>query len=79
MSTDRLNITLPSDISTKLKRIVKPRRRSAFIAQAIEHSLIEMEKAKLKESLIEGYKARYSEDLELNTEFENTIADGLDD
>lgn len=58
---------------TKAKSKVKTQ------SQAIENNFDELEKSKLKESLIEGYKANYFEDLELNADFKDTITDGLDE
>ncbi len=79
MSTERFNITIPSELAEKFKRRVKPRKRSEFIAQAILKSLNESEKLQLEILLREGYTVRNDEDKELISDFENTISDGLDD
>ena len=79
MSTERLNITLPSELAEKFKRKVKPRKRSEFISQAIIKSLNEIEKQRLNDLMKEGYLARNVDDYELNADFENTISDGLDE
>jgi len=79
MSTERLNITIPSELAEKFKRRVKPRKRSEFITQAILKSLNESEKQQLEILLREGYTVRNDEDRDLISDFENTISDGLDD
>ncbi len=79
MSTERLNITIPSELAEKFKRKIKPRKRSEFISQAIVKSLNEIEKQRLYDLMKEGYLARNEEDKELIADFENTISDGLDE
>lgn len=79
MSTERINITLPSEIAEKFKRKVNPRKRSEFISQAILKSLNEIEKKQLEDLMIEGYIARNEDDKELISDLENTISDGLDE
>ncbi|MBZ0203372.1 MAG: hypothetical protein K8I03_10200 [Ignavibacteria bacterium] len=79
MSTERLNITIPSEIAEKFKRKIKPRKRSEFISKAIVKSLNEIEKQQLNALMKEGYLARNEDDKELITDFENTVSDGLDE
>ena len=79
MSTERLNITIPSEIAEKFKRKIKPRKRSEFISKAIVKSLNEIEKQQLNALMKEGYLAGNEDDKELITDFENTVSDGLDE
>ena len=79
MSTERINITLPTEIAEKFKRKVKPRKRSEFISMAILSKLNDIEKKELNSILKEGYIGRNIDDQELISDFENTITDGLDD
>jgi metal-responsive CopG/Arc/MetJ family transcriptional regulator len=79
MSTERLNITIPSEIAEKFKRKIKPRKRSEFISQAIVKSLNDIEKQRLYDLMKEGYLARNEDDKELIADFDNTISDGLDE
>ncbi len=79
MGTERLNITIPTEIAEKFKRKIKPRKRSAFISDAIIKSLNEIEKKQLNDLMTEGYLARNEDDKELISDLENTISDGLDD
>lgn len=79
MSTERLNITIPSELAERFKRKIKPRKRSEFISHAIVKSLNEIEKQRLNDLMKEGYLARNEEDKVLIADFEITIADGLDE
>lgn len=74
----RLNITLPEDVVTALKKNIAEREVSNFISEALKSKFNELEKNKLKSELIDGYKATRKEDLQLHKEFERTINDGLD-
>ncbi len=79
MSTERLNITIPSEIAEKFKTKIKPRKRSEFISQAIVKSLNDIEKQRLYDLMKEGYLARNEDDKELIADFDNIISDGLDE
>ncbi|MCH8801559.1 MAG: hypothetical protein IH963_11685 [Chloroflexi bacterium] len=69
------NYTIPEDIVTRLRVVVGPRSRSAFVATAISEKLWELEQEQLRQSLIEGYQAVREEDAEINAEWENTTLD----
>lgn len=55
MQTQRLNITLPSNIASDLRRTIPARKRSRFIAEALEDKL--KKKRNLKKELIKSLKA----------------------
>ncbi len=70
MKTLKINFTVPEDIAEALKSRVSKRKRSAFVAAAIADKLKELEAEQLRQSLVEGYKARQAEDAELNQGWE---------
>ncbi len=76
MKTLKLNFTVPEDIAEALKSRVSKRKRSAFVAAAVADKLKELEEEQLRQSLVEGYRARQAEDAELNKEWEGaTLAE----
>jgi metal-responsive CopG/Arc/MetJ family transcriptional regulator len=79
MGTERLNITIPSELAEKFRKRVKPRKRSEFISQAIVKKLDEIEKKHIQDLLKEGYLAVNLEEKELRTDFDITSSDGIDD
>lgn len=70
MKTLKLNFTIPEDIAEALKTRVGKRKRSAFVAAAVLEKLKELEEEHLRQSLVEGYQARQTEDAEINQEWE---------
>ena len=72
MNTDpvRLNITLPKKLVRSLDKLAGPRKRSRFIAEALETQIKQYEKTKLEKLLAEGYRATEKEDVALAKEFE---------
>lgn len=55
MQTQRLNITMPIGIVKNLRRIIPARKRSKFIAQAVDEKL--MHKRNLEKELVKSLKA----------------------
>ena len=55
MNTDpvRLNITLPKKLVQSLDKLAGPRKRSRFIAEALENQIKQYEKTKLEKLLAE--------------------------
>ena len=51
----RLNITLPVSLSKELNRFSGPRKRSRFIADAIELKIRQLKKKELEKSLEEVF------------------------
>jgi len=68
--------SLPVTISKDLKFLVKTRERSHFVADAISEKL-EAKKQELREAYISMNKD--SGQIEAMKEWENTLADGIDD
>lgn len=64
----RLNITIPEEIIEKIKDIPD---KNAFISAAIKEKIDRINKEKLDELLVEGYKATCKEDREVNSEWED--------
>ena len=81
MNTDpvRLNITLPKKLVQSLDKLAGPRKRSRFIAEALENQIKQYEKTKLEKLLAEGYRAAEKEDITLAKEFEAVDLEGWDD
>lgn len=77
MSAIRMNISLPEKTAKKLKKQIKPRERSAIIAEALELYFKRDQSKSLIEEMIEGYLATNDEDAELVKELDNTLLDGL--
>ena len=75
MSTaKRLNITVPEDVADILKGV---KNKSAFIAEAVREYKKQKDKEKLISELKEGYMSTAEEDIELSTDWEVTINDGI--
>ena len=58
MNTDpvRLNITLPKKLVQSLDKLAGPRKRSRFIAKALENQIKQYKKTELEKLLAEGYQ-----------------------
>lgn len=70
MQVQRLNITLPSDLATELRRSIPSRLRSKFIAQALREQLVKQD---LKKQLSKSAKAQ--EDIIRNIQEDFKYAD----
>jgi hypothetical protein len=72
METDleRLNITLPKKLVKEINVLSGPRKRSAFITEAIKSRIKQKQKEERDKRLEEGYKFRRQESLALAKEFE---------
>ena len=81
MNTDtvRLNITLPKKLLQSLDKLAGPRKRSRFIAEALENQIKHHEKAELEKLLMEGCQATAKEDVALAKEFEAIDLEGWDE
>ena len=60
MQSQRINITLPSDLASQLRRSIPNRSRSKFIAGAVKEKLVK--KRNLKKEWIKSLKANYEFD-----------------
>lgn len=74
MQTQRLNITLPSNIARDLRRTIPARKRSRFIAEALEEKL---RKRDLKKELIKSAKAQRKIIEEIQEDFKYADAETL--
>ena len=81
MNTDpvRLNITLPKKLVQSLDKLAGPRKRSRFIAKALENQIMQYEKTKLEKLLAEGYQATEKESVAFAKEFEAADLEGWDE
>jgi CopG family transcriptional regulator / antitoxin EndoAI len=75
----RINITLPKELLHILDEISGPRKRSSFIAEAIQLKVKATKEAELEKQLTEGYRACAKESLEIANEFEPADFEGWDD
>jgi len=69
----RLNITLPEKIAQEIQNIPN---KSNFIAEVIKEKIEKINRKKLYQLLIEGYKATKREDKEINQEWEKITLEG---
>lgn len=79
MDTVRLNITLPKKLAQQLHKLVGPRRKSHFIAEALKRRIEKIQNERLQKLLEEGYKARKEESLTIAKEFEHVDLEGWDE
>ncbi len=81
MDTDniRLNITLPKSLVHLIDHMSGPRKRSLFIAEAVQLKVRQAQKEDLEKKLAEGYRAGYNESCEMASEFEAADLEGWDD
>ena len=81
MNTDpvRLNITLPKKLVQSLDKLAGPRKRSRFIAKALENQIKQYEEAELEKLLAEGYQKTEKESVAFAKEFEAADLEGWDE
>lgn len=75
----RLNVTLPKDLVSTVDRMIGAKKRSLFIAEAIELKVKQTQKEILEKQLAEGYRACQKESLDISSEFEAADLEGWDD
>ena len=68
--TVKLNFTIPEKTASTLKKRVRARKRSAFVAEAIEEKLRLIQEEEFRKEMIEGYMAEREEAAEINAEWE---------
>jgi metal-responsive CopG/Arc/MetJ family transcriptional regulator len=73
----RLDITIPKPLAQELEKLT--RNKSDVIAEALASKINELRKQKLKELLVEGYKASGREAAAMSGEFEAADLEGLDE
>lgn len=74
----RLNISLPASITEELNKFTKPRKRSQFIAKAIQMLIRQLKEKEREVILKEGYKATKTEGLQITKEFETADIENWD-
>ena len=79
MSVVRLNITIQEELACQLNKLVGPRKKSRFIAEALEQRIGEIQEQELNKVLEEGYKVRKEESLSIAKEFEAVDVEGWDE
>ena len=81
MGTDmvRLNITFPKELAQQLNMVVRPGKRSQFIADAVRKNIEQLQKEKTDKLLEEGYKASCQESLSITKEFETIDLESWDE
>jgi len=79
MSVVRLNITIQEELARQLNKLVGPRKKSHFIAEALKQRIAEIQEEELNKILEEGYKARKQESLSIAKEFEAVDVEGWDE
>lgn len=77
MTYKRLTITFPQDLVTKVRRCVRGRGFSTFLADAAREKLSRGDSEALREKLIQGYIHAASEDRTINDDWDTVTADGL--
>jgi len=68
-STEKVTLSFPSDLVRKVKERAPKGEVSRFVAEAVREKLEAEERARLREELKEGYRARAALHKELAREF----------
>ena len=79
MSVVRLNITIQEELARQLNKLVGPRKKSHFIAEALKQRIEEIQEEELNKTLEEGYKARRQQSFSIAKEFEAVDVEGWDE
>ena len=70
LTTEKVTITLPTDLMAVVRTLAPARRQSQFIAEALRSYIAEQERKTLRERLIAGYQASASATIALSAEWE---------
>ena len=68
--TIRLNITLPKKLVTSLDQVAGLRKRSQFIADAVQEKIEQIKNAEMAALLKEGYQTHQAESIAIVNDFE---------
>ena len=79
MSVVRMNITVPEELAQQLDKLIGPRKKSRFIAEALKERIERIQNEELQEILEEGYKVRKQESQSIAEEFESADLEGWDE
>lgn len=74
MQSQRINITLPSNLAADLRRTIPDRSRSKFIASALRERL--GRKRNIRKDFIKSLKANYEFDRKIMEEWKTIEAEG---
>lgn len=77
--TVRMNITIQKELAMELNKLTSPRKRNAFINEAVKQRIELQKKEKLELLLEEGYKTRYQESIDISREFTGIEAENWDE
>jgi metal-responsive CopG/Arc/MetJ family transcriptional regulator len=69
-NTIRLNITLPKSLVTSLDEVAGLRKRSQFIADAVQERIEQIKNAEMSALLKEGYQIHQAESIAIVKDFE---------
>ncbi len=75
----RMNISIEKDLAIDLKKVTSPRKRSAFISDAIRQKLALQKKQELELLLEDGYKNRHKESIDMSAEFTDIDLENWDE
>lgn len=70
IATEKVTLTLPTDLMALVRTLAPARRQSQFIAEALRVYIAEQQRQTLRERLIAGYQASASFDAVLAAEWE---------
>lgn len=70
MATEKVTVTLPTDLMSLVRTLAPARRQSQFIAEALRTYIAEQQRKTLRERLIAGYQTNANADSALAAEWE---------
>lgn len=70
MTTEKVTLTLPTDLMAAVRALAPARHQSQFIAEAIRTYIAEQERKMLRERLMVGYQANAEADAVLAAEWQ---------
>lgn len=69
MTTEKVTLTLPSELMARVRDLAPTRRQSQFIAEAIRIYIAEQERQALRARLMAGYQANAEADAAVAAEW----------
>ncbi len=75
VTTEKVTLTLPTDLVATLRSMAPSRRQSQFVAEALRVYIAEQQRKALRERLIAGYQANAAEDAALAAEWAESDQD----
>jgi metal-responsive CopG/Arc/MetJ family transcriptional regulator len=69
ITTEKVTLTLPTDLMAAVRSMAPARRQSQFIAEALRSFIAEQQRKTLRERLIAGYQANASLDVAVAAEW----------